>query len=146
MSNSEMSNFCLDQGRTRVSGCGVRLYAAAGNPRRTPSKAKRAIYGWTLVKPPIGQKAQLGVLRFVFLSAQTKFASLKGQIAVWSKFSNYTDNSLHSPGQKGPPGIQNIKNDVKTRIVQNISYFVNSRRETPFVIYNIHIYLYIYIY
>jgi len=50
-----MSNFCPDQGRTRVFGPriagqeGVRLYAAAGNPRRTPSRAKRAIYGWTLV-------------------------------------------------------------------------------------------------
>jgi hypothetical protein len=29
---------------------GVRLYAAAGNPRRTPSRAKRAIYGWTIVR------------------------------------------------------------------------------------------------
>jgi len=27
---------------------GVRLYAAAGNPRRTAIRAKRAIYGWTL--------------------------------------------------------------------------------------------------
>jgi len=27
---------------------GVRLYAAAGNPRRTPSRTKIAIYGWTL--------------------------------------------------------------------------------------------------
>jgi hypothetical protein len=50
MSNSEMSNFCPDQGRTRVFGCGVRLYAAAENPRGTPSRAKRAIYGWTLAK------------------------------------------------------------------------------------------------
>jgi hypothetical protein len=66
VSNSEMSNFCPDQGRpgeicsafhwagTKVCGPrkagqeGVRLYAAAGNPRRTPSRAKRAIYGWTL--------------------------------------------------------------------------------------------------
>jgi len=49
-----MSNFCSDQGRTRVCGPrkagqeGVRLYAAAGNPRRTPIRTKRAIYGWTL--------------------------------------------------------------------------------------------------
>jgi len=27
----------------------VLIKAAAGNPRRTPSRAKRAIYGWTLV-------------------------------------------------------------------------------------------------
>jgi len=51
-----MSNFCSDQGRTRVFGPrkagqeGVRLYAAAGNPRRTPSRTKMAIYGWTLTK------------------------------------------------------------------------------------------------
>ena len=43
-----MSNFCPDQGRTRVCGEAYLLYAAAGNPRRTPSRAKRAIYGWTL--------------------------------------------------------------------------------------------------
>ena len=30
---------------------GIRLYAAAGNPRRTPSRAKRAIYGWILTNP-----------------------------------------------------------------------------------------------
>ncbi|MDH3882292.1 MAG: hypothetical protein OES64_12115, partial [Desulfobacteraceae bacterium] len=46
---SEISNFCSDQGRTRVCGPrkagqeGVRLYAAAGNLRRTPSRTKRAI-------------------------------------------------------------------------------------------------------
>ena len=51
-----MSNFCPDQGRTRVCGPriagqeGVRLYASAENPRRTPSRAKKAIYGWTLTK------------------------------------------------------------------------------------------------
>jgi hypothetical protein len=54
--NSEMSNFCSDQGRTRVFGPriagqeGVRLYAAAGNPRRTPRRTKRAIYGWKLTR------------------------------------------------------------------------------------------------
>jgi hypothetical protein len=53
--NSEMSNFCSDQGRTRVCGPrkagqeGVRLYAAAGNPRRTPIRTKMAIYGWALI-------------------------------------------------------------------------------------------------
>src|SRR5210317_1721426 len=51
-----MSNFCSDQGRTRVFGPRSRdrkaygLYAAAGNPRRTPSRTKMAIYGWTLLK------------------------------------------------------------------------------------------------
>ena len=60
VSNSEMRNFCPDQGRTRVFGPrkagqeGVRLYAAAGDPRRTPSRAKRAIYGWILVKSVAG--------------------------------------------------------------------------------------------
>jgi len=45
-----MSNFCSDQGRTRVCGPrkagqeGVHLYAAAGNPRRMPSRTKMAIY------------------------------------------------------------------------------------------------------
>jgi hypothetical protein len=50
-----MSNFCSDQGLTRVCDPriagqeGVRLlYAAAGNPRRTQSRTKRAIYAWTL--------------------------------------------------------------------------------------------------
>jgi len=43
--NSEMSNFCSDQGRTRVCGPrkagqeGVRLYAAAGNPRPPARRA-----------------------------------------------------------------------------------------------------------
>jgi len=43
-----MSNFCPDQGRTRVFGEAYSLYAAAGNPRRTQIRAKRAIYGWKL--------------------------------------------------------------------------------------------------
>jgi len=45
-----MSNFCSDQGRTRVFGKAYSLYAAAGNPRRTQIRAKRAIYGWKLIK------------------------------------------------------------------------------------------------
>jgi len=45
-----MSNFCPDQGRTRVCGEAYVLYAATKNPRRTPNRAKRAIYGWTLDK------------------------------------------------------------------------------------------------
>jgi len=45
-----MSNFCSDQGRTRVFGEAYSLYAAAGNPRRTQIRAKRAIYGWKLIK------------------------------------------------------------------------------------------------
>jgi hypothetical protein len=43
-----MSNFCPDQGRTRVYGEAYVLYAVTENPRRTPNRAKRAIYGWTL--------------------------------------------------------------------------------------------------
>jgi hypothetical protein len=50
VSNSEMSNFCPDQGRTRVCGKAYVLYVATGNPRRTLNRAKRAIYGWTLTK------------------------------------------------------------------------------------------------
>jgi len=46
-----MSNFCSDQGRTRVFGEEYSLYAAAGNPRRTQIRAKRAIYGWKLNNP-----------------------------------------------------------------------------------------------
>jgi len=45
-----MSNFCLDQGHTRVFGEAYFLYAAAGNPRRTQIRTKRAIYGWKLIK------------------------------------------------------------------------------------------------
>ena len=46
-----MSNFCSDQGRTRVFGPriagqeGVRLYAATGNPRKTPIRGKKG-YFW----------------------------------------------------------------------------------------------------
>ena len=67
MSNSEMSNFCSDQGRTRVCGPrkagqeGVRLYVAAGNPRRTPSRTKRAIYGWTL-----DERSKLDIATVIF--------------------------------------------------------------------------------
>jgi len=45
-----MSNFCLDQGRTRVFGEAYSLYAATENPRRTQIRAKRAIYGWKLLR------------------------------------------------------------------------------------------------
>ncbi len=45
-----MSNLGPDQGRTRVYGEAYFLYAVAENPRRTPSRAKRAIYGWALAK------------------------------------------------------------------------------------------------
>ncbi len=48
VSDSEMSNFFVEQGRTRVCGEAYSMYVAAGNPRRTPSGGKRAIYGWTL--------------------------------------------------------------------------------------------------
>jgi len=45
-----MSYFGPDQGRTRVLGEAYFLYAAAGNPRRTQIRAKRAIYGWKPVR------------------------------------------------------------------------------------------------
>ena len=48
VSNSEMSDFSVEQGRTRVFGEAYFLYAATGKPRRTPLSGKRAIYGWTL--------------------------------------------------------------------------------------------------
>jgi len=35
-------------GQARVFGEAYFLYAAAGNPRRTPLSGKIAIYGWTL--------------------------------------------------------------------------------------------------
>ncbi len=43
-----MSNFCPDQGHTRVYGEAYSQYAAAENPRRTQIRAKKAIYGWKL--------------------------------------------------------------------------------------------------
>ena len=56
-----MSNFCSDQGRTRVYGEAYFLYAVAENLRRTPSRAKKAIYGWALGKHLLfGDVAQLG--------------------------------------------------------------------------------------
>jgi len=45
-----MRIFFAGQGRTRVCGEAYFMYAAAGNPRRTQSSVKRAIYGWTLPK------------------------------------------------------------------------------------------------
>ena len=48
VSNSEMSDFFVEQGRTRVFGEAYFLYAATGKPRRTPLSGKMAIYGWTL--------------------------------------------------------------------------------------------------
>ncbi len=49
MSNSEMSNFFTEQGRTRVYAETYFLYVAGKNPRRTPLSGKMAIYGWTLI-------------------------------------------------------------------------------------------------
>jgi hypothetical protein len=43
-----MRIFFDGQGRTRVFGEAYRKYAAAGNPRRTKSRGKKTIYGWTL--------------------------------------------------------------------------------------------------
>ena len=49
MSNSEMSDFFVEQGRTRVYAETYFLYVAGKNPRRTPLSGKMAIYGWILV-------------------------------------------------------------------------------------------------
>jgi hypothetical protein len=43
-----MRIFFDGQGRTRVFGEAYRKYAAAGHPRRTKSRGKKTIYGWTL--------------------------------------------------------------------------------------------------
>jgi hypothetical protein len=47
VSNSAMSNFFVEQGRTRVFGKTYSTYVAAGKPRRTLLDGKRAISGWT---------------------------------------------------------------------------------------------------
>jgi hypothetical protein len=49
VSNSEMSSFFDEQGRTRVFVEAYTLYSADGNPRRTLLIGKGAIYGWTLI-------------------------------------------------------------------------------------------------
>jgi uncharacterized membrane protein YgdD (TMEM256/DUF423 family) len=49
VSNSEMSNFFVEQGRKRFCGEAYSTYVATGKLRRTPLGGKRAIYGWTLV-------------------------------------------------------------------------------------------------
>ena len=48
VSNSEMSIFCSEQGRTRGYAETYFSYVAGENPRRTPLREKRAIYGWKL--------------------------------------------------------------------------------------------------
>ena len=48
VSNSEMSDFFVEQGRTRVFGEAYFLYAATGKLRRTKLSGKIAIYGWSL--------------------------------------------------------------------------------------------------
>jgi hypothetical protein len=45
-----MRSFSDEQGRTRVFVEVYISYSADGNPRRTPLIAKRAIYGWKLIK------------------------------------------------------------------------------------------------
>jgi hypothetical protein len=65
-----MSNFCSGQGRTRglrspqTGQEGLRMYAAAGNPRRTPRRTKRAIYGWTRVKQHLLRRRQPMTVEF----------------------------------------------------------------------------------
>jgi hypothetical protein len=56
-----MSNFCPDQGRSRVYGEAYYLYAAAENPRKTQIRAKRAIYGWKLTNALISSIISSGV-------------------------------------------------------------------------------------
>jgi hypothetical protein len=43
-----MSSFFSEQGRTRVYAETYFSYVAGKNPRRTPLRGKRAIYGWKL--------------------------------------------------------------------------------------------------
>jgi hypothetical protein len=43
-----MSILCSEQGRTRVYAEAYFSYVAGENPRRTPLRGKRAIYGWKL--------------------------------------------------------------------------------------------------
>ncbi len=50
ISNSEMSNFFEEQGRTRVYAEAYMKYVAGENPRRTQLFGKRAISGWKLVE------------------------------------------------------------------------------------------------
>jgi hypothetical protein len=50
VSNSEMSYFFTEQGRTRVYTETYFLYVAGKNPWRTPLRGKMAIYGWTLTE------------------------------------------------------------------------------------------------
>jgi hypothetical protein len=54
VSNSEMRILCSEQGRTRVYAEAYFSYVAGENPRRTPLRGKRAIYGWKLTKKTIG--------------------------------------------------------------------------------------------
>jgi hypothetical protein len=42
---------CSEQGRTRVYVEAYFSYVAGENPRRTPLRGKRAIYGWKLGYP-----------------------------------------------------------------------------------------------
>jgi hypothetical protein len=43
-----MSIFFSEQGRTRVYAEAYFSYVAGENPRRTPLRGKKAIYGWKL--------------------------------------------------------------------------------------------------
>jgi hypothetical protein len=45
-----MSIFCSAQDRTKVYAEAYCSYVAGENPRRTLLRAKRAIYGWKLIK------------------------------------------------------------------------------------------------
>jgi phosphoribosyl-AMP cyclohydrolase len=51
-----MRCFCSDQGLTRVFGEAYFLYAAAGNPRRTQIRPKRAIYGWKIANCNLNER------------------------------------------------------------------------------------------
>ena len=43
-----MSTLCSELGRTRVYAEAYLPYVAGENPRRTPLRTERAIYGWKL--------------------------------------------------------------------------------------------------
>ena len=75
VSNSEMSDFFAEQGRTMIFGEAYFLYAATGKPRRTPLSGKMAIYGWTI--------DNMTVQRHNF--ANSSCNSSKGCLSIWQE-------------------------------------------------------------
>jgi len=59
VSNSKMSDFFTEQGRTRIYAETYFLYVAGKNPRRTPLSGKMAICGWTIERETLLWKTEL---------------------------------------------------------------------------------------